>query len=78
MRLIEPYVVGDIFVCGLARVEILKGGNVRFTHFAEATAEDGTTERIVVAKIVMPMDAILDARRLTSEALTKAEMRLAS
>lgn len=69
MRLTEPYAVADIFVCGLGRVEMLKGGNVRFTHFAEQMLDDGTVERIVVARIVMPVEAVAEARRMTNEAI---------
>ena len=72
MRLVEPFAVIDIFTCGLARVELLRGGNVRFTHFAEQIAEDGNLERVVVSKLIMPMESIAEARRLTNLALTAA------
>lgn len=69
MRLTEPCPVSDTFVSELVRVERLKGGNVRFTHAVETVGEDGEPELVVVAKIVMHVDGLAEARRLADAAL---------
>lgn len=67
--LAEPFAVLDTFVCGLARVEILKGGNVRLTYYTENQLADGTTEEVVVCKLVMSLECIPEARRRVNTAL---------
>lgn len=68
MRLAEPIAVLDTFTSGLGRVEVMKGGCVRFIVYVESTMEDGTVENIVVAKIVMPLDAVPDAIAMAGSA----------
>jgi hypothetical protein len=69
MRLVEPFAVIDIFTSGVGRVEILRGGNMRLTYFTDATAENGRVERVVAAKIIIPIDAVIDCREQVSRAL---------
>lgn len=68
--IIEPVGVPDIFVSGIARIENLGNGNLRFTFYVAHTAEEHP-ERLVVAKMVM---ATADVRR----ALLATEIALES
>lgn len=70
MKLVEPFAVIDIFVTGVAAVEMLKGNLIRFIHYVEQTNEDGELEHIVVAKIVMPMESVAEARQLSATTIT--------
>ncbi|MGE0290391.1 MAG: hypothetical protein AB7I42_25090 [Bradyrhizobium sp.] len=54
--LVEIAVVPDTFVSGLAHIEDIGGGCLRFVCFV---CQDG--DRIVAARIVMPADALPDA-----------------
>ena len=63
-RMSEPTPVLDTFVSGLGDVEDLGGGCFRFTLFA--TRHNGE-EFAVVAKLVMPRDAVLPALILAAK-----------
>lgn len=64
MKFIEPYVVIDVFVSGVAGVEILRGGLVRFTHYVEQTEPNGEVVGIINSRVVMPMEGEAEARSL--------------
>lgn len=68
MKLAEPIAILDTFTSGLGRVEIMKGGCARFILYAEMTLESGEVENVVVAKIVMPIDAVPEAIGMASAA----------
>ena len=56
--LIEPVPIQDDFVQGIAAIEIA-GPCARFVLFADQTVmEAGTPARVIVRKIIIPMDAI--------------------
>lgn len=62
--LAEPVVVPDVFVSGLARIEEIGGGVLRFTFFANQRSTampDERNEHVIVARIVMPLNAVKDA-----------------
>jgi hypothetical protein len=62
--LTEPFGVPDIFVSGLAEVEDIGGGVMRFIFYAH---HDG--ERQVVAKLVAPVDAVPTAVTMAAKAV---------
>lgn len=57
----DPFGVTDIFVSGLATVEDIGGGALRFVFFSLQHKPDGAEERIVVAKIIMLTESLPDA-----------------
>jgi hypothetical protein len=71
MNAIEPEIVPDIYASGLAFVEPLEHGLVRFWLYAE---ENG--ERIVKAKIVMALEAGLEANALAAANLIAARRKI--
>lgn len=62
--IVEIRHVLDIFATELAQVEKI-GSCVRFTLTTEHRDPDGELERIVVAKVVLPADAVPPAIRKT-------------
>lgn len=63
VALYEPCPIADIFCSGLAKVENVGGGCLRFylyTLQAPLNGE-GEAERVLVAKIVAPASAVPDA-----------------
>jgi hypothetical protein len=67
-RLIEPFSVLDVFVSGLGEIENVGGGCVRFTFYT-IHHTDGVEERVVAAKIIMPIDAVPEAMLRTSKSV---------
>ena len=59
--LLDLFSVRDVFVNGLASVEDIGGGNLRFVFYA---VQD--RERVVAAKLVMSAVAVPDAMHLTA------------
>jgi len=70
MKFIEPYVVMDVFVSGVAAVEILRGGLVRFTHYVEQTEPGGEVVGIINSRVVMPLEGEVEARSLCISTVT--------
>jgi hypothetical protein len=72
MALVEPVVIRDTFVSGLARIEDVGGGNFRFTFYTTQRSTlftDERVEHVVVARIVMPKDAVTAANAATLAAI---------
>lgn len=70
--LVETTAVQDTFATELSSVERL-GLNFRFVLSAMGHCyPDGARERVIVAKIVMPADAVRAAIELASEAMEPA------
>lgn len=70
--LTEPVVVPDIFVSGLARIEEVGGGNLRFTFFTNQRSTDYLDERpqhTLVLRFVMHVSAVRDASQATEMVL---------
>lgn len=68
MRLLEKRHVRDDIASGLGRVDLIGGGLARFVLYVENRLEDGTIEYEVIAKIVLPIDAVPDALMKASHA----------
>lgn len=54
MRAVENAAITDIYACGIDRVDLLPGGNVRVVFYTE---EQG--ERVIVCKIVRPANSVM-------------------
>lgn len=65
METTEPYAVADTFVSGLADVEDIGGGCLRFTFYCRST-HDGREEKQVVARIIMPAEALPSAMQMSA------------
>jgi hypothetical protein len=59
-ELMDVLAVPDTFVSGLGTVEPIGGGNWRFTMFVNQEVAGGTV-KVVVAKLVMSIDALPEA-----------------
>lgn len=75
MRFVEPFAVMDVLVSGLAAVEVLKGGLVRFTYFVEQH-ERGEVVGCINSKLVMPMEALEEARLRSVVALAEQQPKV--
>jgi hypothetical protein len=62
---LELFAVPDMFVSGLASIESVGGGNLRFTLYALQKV-DGRNERVVVGRIIMSAEAVPDAMHMTA------------
>ncbi|HEU4986893.1 MAG TPA: hypothetical protein VFT89_07495 [Rhizobiaceae bacterium] len=66
----DPMIIPDTFVSGLGTVEEIGGGCFRFTFYATQSAlTDGEVERVVVARLVAPLNAIPPALILAAKAI---------
>jgi hypothetical protein len=64
--LVEHVAVQDIFVSGLARIDDIGGGNLRFTFFTKQRSSmflDERTENVVTLRIVMHAAAACDGSK---------------
>lgn len=78
MKLVEPIAILDCYVTGLAAVEMLRGGNVRFILYVEDTAEDGEIVGVIVQKTVMHVESVPAAIGMTWAAVSGAILRTAA
>lgn len=53
--------IQDVFCSGLGAIEQLDGNMFRFWLYVTQTSEDGTPEKVVVAKLVAPASAVPDS-----------------
>jgi hypothetical protein len=62
-ELVEPVPAPEIFTSGLAKIEDIGGGCLRFYLYVMQAPIDGEgpADRVVVAKIVAPASAVPDA-----------------
>ncbi|PAP94015.1 hypothetical protein CIT31_16750 [Mesorhizobium wenxiniae] len=70
--LIEPAIVPDIFCTGLAEAEDLGDGNFRFTLYAKQRSFHdyaGTVDLVIVARLIMPAGAVMEAIQMTMKAM---------
>lgn len=66
--LAEPVVIPDIFASGLARIEDIGGGNLRFTFYTTQRSTlfvDERPEHVVVERLIMPLSAVQQAVQAT-------------
>lgn len=73
----EPFVVQDIFVSGLLRVENAGPGTSRFVLYVNQMSSCGEMERVIVCRIIMSTEAAREASRQTLVA-TNEPLRLCS
>jgi hypothetical protein len=66
-ELMDVLAVPDTFVSGLGSVEPIGGGNWRFTMFVNQEI-GGNTVRVVVAKIVVSIDAVPEGMHMSAMA----------
>jgi hypothetical protein len=70
----ENIPIQDIFCSGLGAIELLEGGCVRFYLYVSQMADAGEeTDRVVAARIVMPLEAVPDAVQRTINATAAAQ-----
>lgn len=74
VELVELHAVADIFASGLGEVEDVGGGCYRFTLYAKQRVGNGE-ELVIVAKIVMPLEAVPPALALAAKAVGCAMLR---
>lgn len=73
----EPMPVADTFCSGLGEVENVGGGCLRFYMYVlQQPPGGGEPEKIVVAKIIMPLSAVPDAIVKTILAVGGATLKL--
>jgi hypothetical protein len=65
----EPVIVPDTYVSGLADIEPLEDGNMRFTFYARQRSAYGGPAFLVVSRLVLPTCAVHAALRLTVSVL---------
>lgn len=60
--LTETIAVTDVFCCGIAAIENLDGNCLRLHYYVTQSADDSSVrEKVVVAKLIMPMSALAEA-----------------
>jgi hypothetical protein len=70
--LVEPAIITDIYVSGMADPDDLGNGDVRLTFYTRQKSfadYANATECVVVARLVMPFSAVLQAHRLAGSRL---------
>lgn len=65
----EPFVVADVYCNGLAEVEYVGGGNFRFVFYAMMHGE-----RVAVAKLVAPAEAVPEAANMAPAAVVERQL----
>lgn len=65
-ELLEMFGVPDVFVTGLGDIENIGGGCWRFTLVTKQQI-GGRHELVVVAKIIIPAEALTDAMHMTGQ-----------
>lgn len=68
--LIEPAIVPDIFISGIAEPEDLGDGLLRYTSFArQKSFNSGEIDLIIVNRLIVPVPAVIQSMRQTVRAL---------
>jgi len=58
--LVELASVQDIYVSGLGAIENVGGSNLRFIMYVNEESDDGTIQKVVVARLIAPISALPD------------------
>ena len=67
---VEPAIVPDVYVSGLAEIEDLGDGLCRCTYYVKQKSfQSETTEYVIVARIIMPIVSILESRKVADKTL---------
>jgi hypothetical protein len=74
IAVVEPMPIDDIFVTGLARVEFLPGGMIRFWFYADESLMHRT--RVIKARLVVPLVCALAMNLEARELLTPLRERM--
>lgn len=69
MKLVELYAVADTFATAMGRVDVLSGGLARFVWYVERKNEDGTSDNVIVASIIMAIDRLPSNFKIINDAL---------
>ncbi|WP_210240122.1 hypothetical protein [Mesorhizobium sp. B2-1-3] len=72
IMLVEPAIIPDVFCSGLAEAEDLGDGNFRFTLYAKQKSHHdyaGTTDLVIVARLIMPVSAVHQSMQMTMKAM---------
>jgi hypothetical protein len=70
--LVEPTIVQDIYVSGIAEPEDLGDGNFRFTLYTRQKSHfdlGGSIDLVIVGRIILPAPAIMESMRMTMKAM---------
>ena len=71
--LIEPAIVADVFVSGIAEPEDLGDGLLRYTSFTrQKSFNSGEIELVVVSRVIVPIPAVIQSMRETVRVLGMA------
>lgn len=65
----EPVIQPDIYATGIADIEAMADGNVRFIFFTKQRCLMGGDEYIVVGRIIMPSNAVRSGIVTTARSL---------
>lgn len=69
-QLIEPAIVPDTFITGIAEPEDLGDGLLRFTGFTrQKTFHSGEVDLVIVSRVIVPVPAVIQSMRDTVRAL---------
>lgn len=72
--LIEPFACPPLFCSGLASAEV-RAGMLHMTWYYESVGPDGTAERVVNCRIVIPLPMRASALATVEAALAKKPVR---
>ena len=73
----EPTIVEPIFVSGIAQAKVI-GGLLYMALFVEKPGEWQGGERVIKARLIMPITALMDGRAKVDAALSEHGMRVLS
>jgi hypothetical protein len=73
----EPTIVEPIFVSGIAQAKVI-GGLLYMALFVEKPGEWQGGERVIKARLIMPITALIDGRAKVDAALSEHGMRVLS
>jgi hypothetical protein len=71
----EPTVIEPVFVSGIAHVKVI-GGLLCMSLFVEQPGDWHGSERVIKARIIMPIAALMDGRAKVDAALREHGMKV--
>lgn len=75
MKLVEPRVVVDVLVSGVAAVELLKGNLIRFVHYIEQRDENGEVVGVINSRVVMPLESVVQATHISDDVIAAHQFK---
>lgn len=76
-EMFESYPVEDVFVQGLGSIEMVGVNVVRLTFYVEVAMPGGGYERRIKARMLWPLERLLDARAIVGEFLARGRQHVA-